>query len=596
MRTSRQKRWTAVVAGAAVVLFLAGLISLSVSFLPYHTLRVRLDSMAVDGQAEAFTAEFHREIALRLKIGGAFFSFFGVLVLVRLRSLAAAIDTFAAGVRRDVASFSGRLKQETANAPSWALPVLGAITLFGIALRLYFIGQPIRYDEAFTYLNYASASPLKALAYYDTPNNHVLHSLLVMASAKIFGNAEWALRLPSFVTGTLLIPVSCVLVLVLTESWGAGLWSSALIAGSSYLTELTTNARGYTLICLFTIGLLLACRLILQQRKSPGGWLLFVLSAAIGLATVPVMLYPLAMCVVWLALEASRRGLWAGLFKSLVVALGLVAALCFFWYLPALMVTGPGAMLNTGVAGSSPAEWSEAFGRQLVRAAGYYSRDLPLAMLGVLLLGFILGTMKFPRLPLAAVSLVPLIFFQRVVPYSRVFSFLLVVFFIVSAIGLDSLVSRLLLPVRMSKRQLASSLLAAVFCLVSASRIATQRSLLESLDTGLFPEARWAAGFLAGKIDRQQPVVSGTPADNPIIYYAVRLGLSRELFVSGGVSSKNCTGVWVVANRRDSRSSLETVTRAAGISRQAGFDAPRLISAKGQAEIYYVQALNASGG
>ncbi len=79
--------------------------------------------------------------------------------------------------------------------------------LWGIALRLRFFSEPVRYDEVYTFLHYASRPLFIGIAYY-TVNNHLLNTLLMHISTALLGNAPWALRLPTLIAGILLMPVT----------------------------------------------------------------------------------------------------------------------------------------------------------------------------------------------------------------------------------------------------------------------------------------------------------------------------------------------------------------------------------------------------
>lgn len=65
------------------------------------------------------------------------------------------------------------------------------------------ITVPITYDEAATFFHYVHVGKVwPGQAHWDA-NNHVLNSVLTLLSYKVFGNAEWALRLPNLLAGLL---------------------------------------------------------------------------------------------------------------------------------------------------------------------------------------------------------------------------------------------------------------------------------------------------------------------------------------------------------------------------------------------------------
>ena len=77
--------------------------------------------------------------------------------------------------------------------PFWTLPLIVLVAI-GALLRLYYLRQPMRYDESVTYLYFASQSWTTVVSSYTYPNNHVFHSLLVKAFATVLGDDPWVLR------------------------------------------------------------------------------------------------------------------------------------------------------------------------------------------------------------------------------------------------------------------------------------------------------------------------------------------------------------------------------------------------------------------
>ena len=58
------------------------------------------------------------------------------------------------------------------------------IILIGIANRLYYINQPLKYNESFTFINYINqANPIRTI-WYSVANNHVLSTILIKLSTR----------------------------------------------------------------------------------------------------------------------------------------------------------------------------------------------------------------------------------------------------------------------------------------------------------------------------------------------------------------------------------------------------------------------------
>src|SRR5437016_4651682 len=142
---------------------------------------------------------------------------------------------------------------------------LMAIVVAGIAVRLGFLSRPMQLDEAYTYNEYASKPLLDGLSWYTLPNNHLLNTFLVHVSTATFGNERWAVRLPTFAAGVLLIPATFAMVARLCGRPPA-LLAAALVAASEPLIDYSINARGYTLVALLTVLLV-----VLASRISEGG-------------------------------------------------------------------------------------------------------------------------------------------------------------------------------------------------------------------------------------------------------------------------------------------------------------------------------------
>jgi hypothetical protein len=75
----------------------------------------------------------------------------------------------------------------------WAFWPFLAVFLFGFILRALDLFRGVRFDEAYTYINYARAPLYRALSDYSFPNNHLFHTFLVFLSTRLLGNTLLAL-------------------------------------------------------------------------------------------------------------------------------------------------------------------------------------------------------------------------------------------------------------------------------------------------------------------------------------------------------------------------------------------------------------------
>ena len=196
------------------------------------------------------------------------------------------------------------------------LVILSVITLIGVAIRASFVFDPVRYDEAYTYLNFVRLPFVTTLSDYSLPNNHILHSLLVKCFVLLFGDTELVLRSVALFFGVILIPFTYY-VARLYVSRVYALFVSLCVAFSHYAIFYSVNARGYTLSAfLLLLGVLILHRCVSDRTlKYP---LFLGLISASALFTVPSNApFILALYVGWFYLMQTRHVIrWYPLFFS----------------------------------------------------------------------------------------------------------------------------------------------------------------------------------------------------------------------------------------------------------------------------------------
>src|SRR5262249_48551559 len=205
-------------------------------------------------------------------------------------------------------------------------------------LRLLFTGQPMRYDEALSFNEFASRPLYYGLSFYPEPNNHLLNTLLMHVAYVTLGNQPWVLRLPALLAGVLLVPATYVLGRQLFGR-GAGLIAAVLVTTASYLVEYSTNARGYTLEALCFV-LTFSLVVFAAHSNSVPALVVAAMCAALGLYAVPTMVYGLAVIAVWWGLYRSQVAV-----RAIAVVALLLALLAALAYLPVVIVSGPQALL-----------------------------------------------------------------------------------------------------------------------------------------------------------------------------------------------------------------------------------------------------------
>jgi hypothetical protein len=217
---------------------------------------------------------------------------------------------------------------------------LCVVTLVGLSLRLIYLNEPIRGDEAYTFTQYAQRPLFLGLTQYYIPNNHLLNTILVHFSYLSFGNQPWVLRLPVLIAGTLAVPIAYVVFSRLYKPV-VGLLTAAFISSSAPLIEYSVNARGYMLMLSIFLSML-ALATFLRGSYNRFGWALFIVLGVLGFCALPIMVYPCGIISGWLLLNThySATKHQIKFVIAIAVSMSLIAALTAMIYWPVLVVSG----------------------------------------------------------------------------------------------------------------------------------------------------------------------------------------------------------------------------------------------------------------
>jgi hypothetical protein len=498
---------------------------------PFDTIRGHLDRSARTGALHEYTPGLHAKLTAIVRVVGGVSLLAGLLAWRWRARLACLFAHLACRLRQEL-----REALRTAPRASRAGLALLAIVALAAGLRLAFLGQPMRYDEAFTYAEYASRPVYVILSKYDFPNNHVFHSLCVHAVCGVLGDAPWAVRLPAFLAGLFVIPATYAAARALYDRPTA-LFSAALTAGSSILIEYSTNARGYTMITLFFLLLVrLGCSLLGQPRLL--AWGLFALVAALGLWTVPTMLFPYGAVVLWLAFCSWRTGQARSFLVRLAGSCALTAALTALLYAPVLLVLGIRALTaNPFVSPTGRGSWAAQLYDMLRATVSQWHREVPAPMTAALAISFLVTALGIVRPVSRAASLVwitglwsaAVVAVQHVVPYERVWLFALPLYLIVAAAGWVRLIDLCRAP---KARALLTHGTAAAVAGLLAWQVLAGRQVEQSIETGTLREAAQMAAFLKDRLGPEDRVIAWCPSDRPLEYYFQRCGVPTHHLVA----------------------------------------------------------------
>lgn len=186
-----------------------------------------------------------------------------------------------------------------------ALLLKATVLLLLCAYYMPHLTRTIRYDEAFTYIQYAR-SPLTALFVYTAPNNHLLNSLFVWISTNLIGNSVIGIRLPAFIAGMLALAYQYRLTKRLFKNDYVAFMAVFLTASMPVIADHMVNGRGYTLSVLLTlmyVDYIFSGNIALIRSS---GWTLLTLTILLVI-TLPTMLLLIIPLMIWVAYQAYQK-------------------------------------------------------------------------------------------------------------------------------------------------------------------------------------------------------------------------------------------------------------------------------------------------
>lgn len=292
--------------GLALVLLSAGIAALLLASVSRESLRGWASHVRRSDDVTPERFARYRQICLLFGLGGVTA---GALSLRRRSRVEAFLTELAEPVSR---SASGETDPRSFPGEWWAL---GVVLLAGAGLRLALLNQPMAYDEAYSYRSFARHSFVEAIGEHNSANNHLLNTLGMFVTSRLFGPWEWALRLPVFCCGLALMPA--VYFWIRRQSGGPiALMATALVAVSPLMISYSVDARGYSYVALAAILLDDALRRLDRGEGSfARNWAVAGLSVTFGMWALILMAFPIVGAALWYVLipivrrdgEAPRR-------------------------------------------------------------------------------------------------------------------------------------------------------------------------------------------------------------------------------------------------------------------------------------------------
>jgi hypothetical protein len=504
-------------------------------FLSYPALRVLFDSFLPDHNFNSLKSWNVGIFKGLFSAGGLFFVGLAALTALRRWNFITCIwKHFWLDTRRSLSLI--RLQKRDLGF----LAGVVAIIFLAIVFRMENANSPMKHDEAYTYITF-SRSLFSAMTDYSKPNNHILHSILVFFSTRIFGKGAWVVRLPAFLAGVLLVPASYWLASRLYDRWTA-LGTAFLVAWFPPLVAYSNDARGYTMVALFTL-ILLALGDHVRKDKNLFYWALISLFSALGLYTVPTMLFPFGILFVWLFLENQVSG--PGPYRTkkefllywLAAGLG-AAVLTTLFYTPILIFTSAQMLFANDML--APVPWKDLLVTLSARFAGTWAEWTVGVTTPVIILfeiGWVLSLVFHSkispvRIPVQLAALLwisAMELIQRSNTEARVWSFLMPLVLLWAAAGTFGLLRKV--PLKFS---LGIPLAASMFGVLLVYGFWHASWLLPKLpalwaDRG---KQEKAVLFIQGALQEDDLIVVSSPDDAPIWYYSDLHGIPDSYFNS----------------------------------------------------------------
>ena len=450
------------------------------------------------------------------------------------------------------------LIQET---PRSHLSLLGLILLLGFSLRLSHLQQPIRYDEAMTYVYYASQPITYGMSHYFNPNNHPLNTLSIHLSTALFGNHEWTIRLPAFLAGNLLILAVYLAGRTLfssKEGFFVGSVSQAdcdsisqvacdshsqadcgsivslvaagWVASSSCLIGYSCNGRGYIFVCLFTIlCAIFAKNLPIEPKFSDG--LPLIIFGALGAWSIPTMALPFGGLILWLLYHRRDR-------KEILLIALMTTLLVGLFYLPIFATSGLAALTsNPFVSAQDGVSYGQTLQSGLKNLFSLWHRDLPMPFTIIFVLGFLMAHKEWSKTNIFHFALLATLAFslsRQVFPYLRVWSFLLPLYLLISAQGFYIVLAKTLgfFTIGNKLSQIKKLIFVALLTLPLFFFVFKSSAIRDSEETGLFKSARAVAHIVKTSVFKNDRVLAWRPADMPLLYYLLKMKKSPLYLIS----------------------------------------------------------------
>lgn len=514
-------------------MLLTGSLLLLFSLAPFDVLKPYADSIPRDGDLESFSPAIHAQLAFLMWIGAAFVGFGCWMLIARTTSQ----DIFRRLCQRtrdvihQLIIDSKVLGKDLLRVDEdrWHHYLLLIIIAAVIVNSARFFQRPIFYDEAYTFNIFASRPLLRIISDYHLPNNHIFHSILVHFAYRIFGNQLWVVRLPAFLAGTFLVPAGYLAARRIFDA-DTALLSAGLIGFAPILINYSTNARGYSILCLVTV-VLITLGDYVQKTPNKVGWIFLAVFSVVGFYTVPTMLFPFGAICLWMALVWLLKGTLpirdSSFLRNLIEMAIITTIMVILLYSPVFIASGFDQVAsNSFVAPIDKPEYWPVLSERLLGTWNVFRKGIPDSISWILIAGFVIaplfynGSAKF-RVSFAYILIVfsaGFISLRRVAPFDRMWLFFVPVFLIWAAAGLVGFYNFTLKRLIADRRWItAGSKFALLLIIIVPLFLGGQTLFSKQIANG--SPAKNVTQDLESVLNADDIVVVTFPVDAPVRYY-----------------------------------------------------------------------------
>jgi len=201
------------------------------------------------------------------------------------------------------------------------------------------IQRTLQCDEASTLYKYAH-NPISAILGYTTPNNHLLHSLLMWITTNLMGMSHIGVRFTAFMAGILTCALGYRIGRKLHNHY-SGIGVMLILATNLEFVQFMLDGRGYTLSALFTLALIYIVIVVPKKSNKRHRILELLLSFAL-LMVIPSMALYIGAILLLLGIQYLQSRNYTIIRQIVSIITGGIIA--FMFYLPAIVI---GDILST---------------------------------------------------------------------------------------------------------------------------------------------------------------------------------------------------------------------------------------------------------